>query len=442
MPVEKRSRSRSFWLIVFVLVSGGFLGMFAGTRIASTAVTTYEKLDIFSDVLSTVQNTYVDEIAVDKLVYGAIRGMLATLDPHSSFLDPASYKEMQVDTTGQFGGLGIEISIKDNVLTIVSPIEDTPASRAGLQPDDRILSIDGESTQDLSLMDAVKKMRGPRGTKVTIGIMRAGWNMPKDFVLERQVIQIKSVRWERFQGDIGYVRLAQFQERTAADLKKGMKELEAKGKLKGLVLDMRNNPGGLLDQAIEVSDVFIDDGLIVYTMGRLPHSRQEFRARNEGATQDYPIVVLVNGGSASASEIVAGALQDQKRALVMGTATFGKGSVQTIIPMRDGSAMRLTTAKYYTPSGRSIQAKGIEPDIIVEQSLIGELAESGMRVRERDLQRHIGAEDGSDAQPEPEAKKPPTKKSATEQDFQLQRALDLLRGYTIFNSFSDVRTAR
>ncbi len=450
MPVEKRERKRRYLFVFLIMLGGTVLGVLVGGRIASTAQNTYEKLDLFSDILAQVQNTYVDEVQTDKLIYGAIDGMLETLDPHSSFMPPESYKEMQVDTSGSFGGLGIEISVKDSILTIVSPIEDTPASRAGLMADDKIVAIDGASTQELSLGDAVKKMRGPRGSKVTISIMRAGWPATKDFTLERELIKVKSVRWKMISDDLGYVKIAQFQERTGEDLKRGLKDLE-KNNLKGLVLDMRNNPGGLLDQAIEVSDVFIDEGLIVYTKGRIPNSRQEFRANNEGVPRAYPVVVLVNGGSASASEIVAGALQDHKRALVMGVTTFGKGSVQTIIPQRDGSALRLTTAKYYTPNGRSIQATGIAPDITVEQSLISELTEAGMGFREKDLQRHFENPNEGPAvkpskeepkqpdtkpDPKPDAKSKEAKKKLTleQQDYQLQRAIDLLKGFDIFQS--------
>ncbi len=413
------------------LVIGIVLGTLFGSGLAALAQNTYAKLDVFSDVLSTIQNVYVDETDPDELVYGAIRGMLTTLDPHSSFMDPDEYRELQVDTSGQFGGVGIEISFKDGVLTIVSPIEDTPASRAGLLADDRIVAIDGDETQEMSLLDAVKRMRGPRGSSVKISVLRKGWTEPKDFVLKREIISFKSVRSKAYDGgEIGYVRLTQFQERSGADLAKALKELEKKP-LKGLILDMRNNPGGLLDQAIEISDLFLDDGLIVYTKGRLPNSRQEFRATKGAEQRHYPIVVLMNGGSASASEIVAGALQDHKRAVIMGVTSFGKGSVQTIIPLRDDSAMRITTAKYYTPSGRSIQATGIHPDIEVQQSLVGELAEQGARVREKDLDRHFEPEAGQKA-PQDAAAGAKRKLSDDEKDYQLQRALDLIRGYGIF----------
>ena len=452
MTTPARPRRRKYFIVFAVMLAGSLLGMLVGGRIASTAQNTYDKLDLFSDVLAQIQNTYVDEVDTQKLIYGAIDGMLNALDPHSSFMPPEVYKEMQVDTSGSFGGLGIEIGVKDDMLTVISPMEDTPASRAGLQAEDKILSIDGTSTENMSLNDAVKKMRGPKGSKVTISVMREGFAAPKDFVLTREIIRVKSVRSRKLGDDIGYVKINQFQERTGEDLKKALETLE-KGSLKGLVLDLRNNPGGLLDQAIEVGDLFIDSGLIVYTKGRVPNSNQEYRATDEGYSRKYPMVVLVNGGSASASEIVAGALQDHKRALIMGTTTFGKGSVQTIVPQRDGSALRLTTAKYYTPNGRSIQATGIQPDLIVEQALVSEALETGMRVREKDLERHfeneaapgapapkkIEGKDGKEKESPAGAKEDKKKAAAPtaeERDYQLQRAVDLLKGVEIFSSLN------
>lgn len=440
MSQEQKGRSRRYFIVFTLILCGSLFGMLVGGRIASTAQNTYEKLDLFSDILAQIQNTYVDEVPTEKIVYGAIDGMLATLDPHSSFMPPETYKEMQVDTTGQFGGLGIEISVKDDVLTVVTPIEDTPASRAGLMPDDKILAIDGVTTENMGLNEAVKKMRGPRGSKVTITVLRAG-AAPKDYTLTREIIKVKSVRSRLIGDDIGYARISQFQERTGDDLAKALDQLEKKS-IHGLVLDLRNNPGGLLDQAIEVGDLFIDDGLIVYTKGRVPNSNQEYRATAGSKKRTYPIVVLVNGGSASASEIVAGALQDHKRALIMGTTTFGKGSVQTIIPQRDGSALRLTTAKYYTPNGRSIQATGINPDVMVEQAVVTESLEAGMRFREKDLERHFENPLGAEQPQQPAAKTTPPpakdakKKTDEPQDYQLERAVDLLRGFEIFQSMA------
>lgn len=327
----------------------------------------YENLKIFTEVLSYVEANYVEEVDPQKLIYGAIRGMLRTLDPHSSFMPPDVYREMQVETEGSFGGLGIEITLRDHVLTVVSPIEGTPAFRAGIQPGDQIVKVNGEPTEDMSLMEAVKKLRGPAGTTVTITIMRKGFTEPRDFTLTRAIIHIKSVRWKKLPGDIGYVKVRSFHKTTAEELEEALQDLEEQH-IRALVLDLRNNPGGLLEQAIAVADLFLEgDKLIVYTKGRLASQNMKAFSKSSGAHVDYPLAILVNGGSASASEIVAGALQDHKRATLIGTQTFGKGSVQTIIPLSDGSGLRLTTAKYYTPKGRQIHEKGITPDIVVEQ---------------------------------------------------------------------------
>jgi carboxyl-terminal processing protease len=328
----------------------------------------YENLKVFTEVLSYVEANYVEEIEPEKLVHGAIRGMLRTLDPHSSYMPPDVYREMQVETEGRFGGLGIEISIRDDILTVVSPIEGTPAYRAGIQAGDKIVKVEGESTKDMSLIDAVKKLRGPEGTPVTISILREGFTEPKEFTLTRAIIEIKSVRWTKFQGDIGYVRLRSFQKTTSEELEDALQDLEEQN-IRALVLDLRNNPGGLLEQAIAVSDEFLEGGkLIVYTKGRLAGQNMKGFSKKDNAHLDYPMVILVNGGSASASEIVAGALQDLNRATVVGTQSFGKGSVQTIIPLSDGSGLRLTTAKYFTPKGREINGKGITPDLVVEEA--------------------------------------------------------------------------
>jgi carboxyl-terminal processing protease len=327
---------------------------------------TYEQLRLFTEVLSVVQNQYVDEVPPKELIYSAIKGTLRGLDPHSSFLDPDSYKDMQVETSGSFGGLGIEITLKDDVLTIVSPIEGTPAYRAGLTTGDRIVKIDGLTTKDMQLSDAVKKMRGKPGTKVTISIVREGWTEAKDYDIVREQIRVHSVRENDLGNGVAYIRLRQFQEQSPHDLEVAL-DKAAKAGMKSLVLDLRNNPGGLLTAAVEVSEKFIDDGkLVVYTEGRVRNQNMRFTAHSKKPFAKMPMVVLVNQGSASASEIVAGALQDWGRAMVVGTQSFGKGSVQTIIPLSDGSGLRLTTAKYFTPKGRSIHGKGITPDIIVE----------------------------------------------------------------------------
>jgi carboxyl-terminal processing protease len=392
----------------------------------------YKELQLFTDVLSIVKRSYVEEVPIKDLIYGAIEGMLSSLDPHSSFMSPEIYKEMKVDTRGEFGGLGIEISMRDHLLTIVSPIEDTPASRAGLQAGDQILKIEDQYTKDMEIMEAVQLMRGAPGTKVTITIMRPSFEKPQEFTLEREIIKVQSVKAKTLENGVGYVRLTQFQERSGQDLVKALEQLrqDSGGALQGLILDLRNNPGGLLDQAVDVADQFLSEGLIVYTKGRETESQMEFSAKHNGTEPDYPMVVLINGGSASASEIVAGALQDHGRAVIMGVRSFGKGSVQTIIPLSDDSGLRLTTAKYYTPKGTSIQARGIIPDIEVPQSEIKEVQEID-HFREKDLKNHFDTEgkvdnsarqgaDGSD----PEIRK----------DYQLMRALDLLKGWKVFHT--------
>src|SRR5437867_3063730 len=348
-------------LLVLTLSLGGSV---ASKSADSSA--TYEQLKLFTEVLSIVQNQYVDQVPPKDLIYNAIKGTLRGLDPHSSFLDPDSYKEMQVETTGSFGGLGIEITLRDDVLTVVSPIEGTPAHRAGLQTGDRIVKIDGLVTKDMQLPDAVKRMRGKPGTKVTITVVREGWTEPKDFEITREQIRVQSVRSHDLGGGVAYVKLRQFQEQSPGDLGAAL-EKASKAGMKALLLDLRNNPGGLLTAAVEVTEEFIDDGkLVVYTEGRVRNQNMRFSAHAKKSYPTLPMVVLVNQGSASASEIVAGALQDWGRAIVVGTQTFGKGSVQTIIPLSDGSGLRLTTAKYFTPKGRSIHGQGITPDIVVE----------------------------------------------------------------------------
>jgi carboxyl-terminal processing protease len=402
----------------------------------------YESIELFTDVLSIVKKSYVEEVDTKKLIYGAINGMLTSLDPHSSFMPPDTYKEMKIDTKGAFGGLGIEITVKDGILTVISPIEDTPAYKAGIKAGDQILKIDDKFTKDLTITDAVKKMRGVKGTKVTLTIMREGFEKTKDFVLERDIIQVKSVKYKVLDDGYGYVRISQFQEKTDDDLDKALRALQPEHKqLKGLVLDLRNDPGGLLDQAVRVCEHFIAQGqLIVYTSGREKDSQMRFVSRSSDKEGNYPIVVLINSGSASASEIVAGCLQDHKRAVVMGTQSFGKGSVQTIIPLADNSGLRLTTARYYTPSGRSIQAKGITPDITAEKVEIAATPEKkdGMHIREKDLENHFENEkkDGTD---DKKVKLAPYKTDETiRTDSQILRALDLLKGWDILKTMGKV----
>lgn len=408
----------------------------------------YESIELFTDVMAIIKKSYVEEIETKKLVYGAINGMLASLDPHSSFMPPDTYKEMKIDTKGAFGGLGIEITIKDGVLTVISPIEDTPAFRAGVKAGDHILKIDDKFTKDLNINDAVKRMRGVKGTSVTLTIMREGFDKPKEFPLVRDIIQVKSVRSRLMDDGYGYVRIAQFQEKTDEDLSKALHSMseQNKGALKGLILDMRNDPGGLLDQAVKVSDHFVPEGkLIVYTEGREKDSKMQFTSKNGAKELNYPIVVLINGGSASASEIVAGALQDHKRAIIMGTQSFGKGSVQTIIPLSDDSGLRLTTARYYTPKGRSIQAKGITPDIVVERvELPKEPAgkKDSMHLREKDLENHFESEGKSESADGKKGEKKDEKTDKLSQkpednlknDYQVLRALDLLKGLELIKA--------
>ncbi len=356
--------------VVLVLLAAVLVSMFAGAVMAKRLPSqggVYENLKVFTEALSYVESNYVEEVEPDKVIQGAIKGMLKTLDPHSSYMPPDVYREMQVETEGRFGGLGIEITMRDDVLTVVSPIEGTPAFRAGIQPGDQIIKVDGESTKEMSLVDAVKKLRGPEGSAVTISIFRQGFTEPKDFTISRAVIQIKSVRWTKLQDDIGYVKLRSFHKTTEEELEEALQDL-GEQHIKTLILDLRNNPGGLLEQAIAVSNVFLEGGkLIVYTKGRLPNQNMKGFSKSDGFHVSYPMAVIINGGSASASEIVAGSLQDLHRATIVGTQSFGKGSVQTIIPLSDGSGLRLTTAKYYTPGGGEINGKGITPDIVIEK---------------------------------------------------------------------------
>ncbi len=357
---------------------------------------TYKNLEVFSNVLSIVQQNYVDDIDTKEALEGAIKGMLTSLDPHSSFLKPDDFKELQVETKGSFSGIGVEITIKDDMLTVVSPIEDTPAFKAGIKAGDRIIKIEGESTMDMSIFEAVKKMRGPKDSEVTISIHREDWTDIQEFTIVRGVIPLHSIRSNILEPGYGYIRITNFQRNTSKDLKNSIKELLKESMLKGLVLDLRNNPGGLLDASVKVVDIFLDKGIIVSTKGRLKDQNMEFSAHGGGPDYDFSIVILINGGSASASEIVAGALQDHKRALVLGTQSFGKGSVQTIIPMADGAGLRLTTARYYTPNGTSIQATGITPDVLVPEtdSKEDDNHKGPMKfLREKDLRHHL--ENGS-----------------------------------------------
>lgn len=411
----------------------------ASRKVVAVSNDTYESLRSFADVLAMVQENYAEPVETKTLIDNAIKGMVKGLDPHSSFMTPQEYTEMQVDTKGVFGGIGIEIGVKDGILTVVAPIDDTPASKAGLLAGDKIVKINDKTTREMTITEAVTQMRGPKGTEVTIHIMRETFEEPKPFTLTRDVIKVKSVKFKMLEDGFGYVKITQFQENTTVDLGKALAELTPKdGQLKGLVLDLRNNPGGLLAEAVSVSNEFIDKGLIVSTKGRVNGQDMTFNADGVKHQPDYPIIVLVNGGSASASEIVAGALQDHKRAAILGTTTFGKGSVQTIMPLPDGGALRLTTSKYYTPSGRSIQAKGIEPDIVVDDT-----GKAHINMKEKDLDGHLAAEDGSDkvdngikktGKPVKESAVEKGDKGAKEEDVQLKRALEYLKSWYIFQA--------
>ncbi len=395
---------------------------------------TYEQIRLFTEALSIVQKNYVEEPDSQELVRGAIRGMLTSLDPHSSFMTPDMYKEMQIDTQGEFQGIGITIGVRDGMLTVIAPIDDTPAFRAGILAGDRIVMIEDKPTKDMSLMEAVKLMRGPKGTKVTISIIREGMSEPAKYTLTRDVIPLVSVKTREVDPAVGYVRITQFQKKTSAEFAEALQKIhEEKGdSFKGLIIDLRNNPGGLLISAIEVADYFVDAGPIVTTKGRLENQNYSYNAKTRGTEPEYPIVVLVNGGSASASEIVAGALQDYKKAILIGTTTFGKGSVQTIYRLGDGSGMRVTTARYFTPSGRSIQATGIEPDITVRNN--SSTGQTSGHMREKDLTGHLENNQVDEGEVEKEDDGPvldfiPEDPS---EDNQLMRAVDLLKGLDLF----------
>ncbi len=417
----------------------------------------YNKLKVFSEILSLIESNYVEPTKNDSMIEGAIRGMVKSLDPHTSYMPPASYKEMQVETTGKFGGLGIEISIRDGVLTVVSPIEETPAFRVGIKPGDKIIKIEDESTLDMTLQDAVSRLRGETGSPITITIFRKTFKTPKEFTIVRDVIKVRSVVSKLYEDDIGYIKIRSFSKNTSSDLDKALKELGQKGITK-LILDVRNNPGGLLNQAVEVTDRFLNrENLIVYTKGRSDEQNMRFTSHDKVAGVSYPMIILVNGGSASASEIVAGALQDLNRAVILGTQTFGKGSVQTIIPLSDGSALRLTTARYYTPSGRVIQENGIKPDILVEMKPLSEIdkkegkeeeSEEKVRLRrflrEKDLKKHLKGKssiEGADEENPDQTNEVKTNeldeakiKELNEdlrKDNQLQQAVALLSGWEV-----------
>jgi len=454
-PRKIPARRTAIALVLVMLVAfGSIIGVAWFQKARAVSEDTYEYMTVFNQVLTIVQSDYVKEVSAKDLFYGAIDGMLATLDPHTVFISKEDYQQMREDISGKFGGLGIHIGVKDRKLTVISPIEGTPAWEAGLEAGDWITAVEGEPTKNMTINEAVHKMRGPVGEPVSISVMREGFKEPKEFTIVRDVIKIDSVRkYELMSGGIGYVRLITFNESSEREMEKAIKELrkEAGGKMKGLVLDLRNNPGGPLDQAVRISDMFISSDLIVSVKGRNETPPPEY-AKKAGTIEDVPMVVLVNQHSASASEIVAGALQDHGRAVILGKDTFGKGSVQQLRTLQDGSGLKITTAYYYTPSGRSIQEDGIHPDIQVdalspEQKLkLKEAEEEQMRfMRERDLEGHFsheevtGEAEGNTAEATGSANDSgeellPEKVGEDTDDYQLQRALDLLRSFEIFQA--------
>jgi carboxyl-terminal processing protease len=388
------------------------------------------ELRIFAEVFGRIKEDYVEPVDDRKLLKSAIQGMLSGLDPHSAYLSEEDFNELQVGTKGEFGGLGIEVGLEDGFVKVIAPIDDTPAQRAGIRSGDLIVRIDDEPVKGMGLDGAVKRMRGKPGSKIELTILREGEEKPLRFTLERAVIHVVSVKQRLLDPGFGYIRISQFQSRSPQDLVHAISKLKEKngGPLRGLVLDLRNNPGGVLNAAVAISDAFLDKGLIVYTEGRVQNADQRFEAGPDDILDGAPLVVLVNGGSASASEIVAGALQDHKRAVIMGQQTFGKGSVQTIIPINDKTGIKLTTARYFTPSGRSIQAEGIVPDIQLEDvKLAARKEHDGLSVKEKDLARHLSNPNGNSKGPE----KPDNGKALVEKDYELSAALNLLKGLAI-----------
>lgn len=436
---------------VILLVLGGMMLIWiASDSRVSAAIdrSIYGNLKVFTEVLSIIEKNYVEPVKADTLIEGAINGMVKNLDPHSSYMTPDMYKDLEIETKGQFGGVGMEIMVHRDVLTVVSPIEDTPAYHAGIKAGDQIIMIDGKPTKDMTLMEAVKKLRGQEGTKVTLTILREGSPKLKEFVITRAIINIVSVKHKMLDPDIAYVRLSSFQEKTTEELHNALQQIKTNTPgTKGLILDLRNNPGGLLPQAVQVADTFLKSGVIVSTRGRTKAMESTMRAHNQGDEPTYPLICVVNEGTASAAEIVAGALQDNGRAIILGAQTFGKGSVQTVIPLEGGAALKLTTAKYYTPSGRSIQAEGIKPDIEVK-AIVSEEERERPAIRERDLEGHLKSihelngrtnEEKSRTVSPPKTEEPkrelPLKRPLGDltRDNQLKSAYDILKGWNLLD---------
>ncbi|GMR21168.1 MAG: proteolytic complex protein CptA [Gammaproteobacteria bacterium] len=432
---------------ILILTLGIFIG--AGITLERAVMATRESADkittplplaelrTLTEVFSRIKSDYVEDVEDKKLINDAIHGMLSRLDPHSTYLSKESYSEMRIGTEGQFGGLGIEVSMENGFVKVVSPIEDTPAAKAGIETGDLIVKLNDKPVKGMTLTDAVKLMRGKPGSDIDLTIVREGANKTLEITVTRAIIKIKSVKQRILEPGYGYIRVTQFQGNSGKGLKKAAEKLKKKNKgkkLKGLILDLRNNPGGVLTAAVSISDAFLSEGLIVYTEGRAEDSRLKYTATPADILDGAPMVVLINGGSASASEIVAGALQDHKRAVILGTKSFGKGSVQTILPMSGGTALKLTTARYYTPSGRSIQAKGIEPDIIVEDAKVTR-TEKGKHISEADLAGHlINNKLEKTKKSGKKSRKIDRKSGAKGQDYQLNEALNLLKGVNIFGA--------
>lgn len=424
------------WLTLVLLVTAGLF--FVSEIKPSQAEDRYMNLQVFAKVLNLVEKFYVEEVDVKALIYGGIKGMLNELDPHTNFLPPDIYKEFESETSGEFGGIGIEITVNEGVLTIISPIEDTPAWLAGIKPDDKIVEINGESTKGLSLVEAAQKMKGKKGSKIKLGIMRDEFKKPQIFEIMRTTVQLKSVRSEPLEKGFLYLKLKNFSEKSAKEVRSAIEDYEAKNvKLKGLVFDLRRNPGGLLDQAVQISDMFLDKGKIVSTIGRDKSQASVTYATKENTRTDFPIVVLINEYSASASEIVAGALKDNKRALIMGKRSFGKGSVQTLMKMGDGSGLKLTVARYYTPSGISIQAEGIVPDVEIDEVDNETFKKAIIKKkiqRESDIEGHLLGEHEVKKAIEEKASKSKVKEEDVLKDYQVTQALNYLKASKVFKS--------
>ena len=449
-----KTRQVKLWLLMVIAVVFWTIGTGFNRDLAAKSEAAYEELKVFSDVIELIEREYVDQVDTKELIQKAIQGMVQSLDPHSALLPLDAYEDLQIDTKGKFTGIGIHITMQDGFVTVISPIEDTPAYRAGIKARDRIIKVDGNSAKDLR--EAVRMMRGPKGTKVVVTILREGVKKPLEFELVRDVIPIQSVKQIILEPGYGYIRLSNFTGTTTNEMEQALNKLEnSETPLKGLILDLRNNGGGLLNQSIKVADLFLDDGKILSIKGRNKKNTKVFKASDSGKKRDYPMVVLINSGSASASEIVAGALQDHKRALILGTTSFGKGSVQTVETLRDGSGLKLTIARYYTPNDRSIQAKGIEPDIYLKLRRLDpkEVAQKDEGLlKEKDLENHLDAEPDADTKGEQddEAEDKESKQEdrmreaelrigpltieSLKFDNQVVRALEMLRGYEIFKN--------